>query len=406
MTGKRFAARRWPASTVPAWLAAAVLTFSALNGFAQAPPPSTAPAETTISFPCWIRITADQVNLRSRADRNSLAVARLDRDQVLQAVGSEYGWFRVLPPEGVFSFVSARYVDQISETEGIVSVSSGDLRVRVGSQITEVDPLQCEVQRLLARGAKVRIIGHRDEWLKIVPPEGVFFYVSAEHVTQVSAEEAAALAAATSRASSSEQLARPVEAPDLSGPWGQRLVLVEARIEAEARKDALQQSWTEPIAELRPIAEQRSEPAVARLGQRWIGRLEERIADQAALRAVRQVTGDGSRTQAQLDREMQQLQRTRERATSQPGFTARGQLRESFALRGGAGPFYRLLDPISGTVVAYLEFPITGGIEPREYMGLYVGVVGEKRSDPALGADVIQVSRLEALVTRPARTNP
>jgi hypothetical protein len=404
--------RRLAAVFIPGWLGVAALL--ATGAAAQDAGPSSRPASVSEPRPYWLRVSADQVNLRSRADRNSLPVARLDRGQVLQAVGSEYGWHRIFPPEGVFSFVSARYVDQLSETEGIVSVSSGGLRVRVGSELNEVDPLRTEVQALLPRGAKVHIIGRRDEWLKIVPPEGVFFYVADECVERISPETAASLQPTATRPARPESdiaATRPAEGPDLSGPWGQRLSLVEAAIEAEGRKDALQQSWTKPIAELRPIAEQHADPAVARLAQRWISRLEQRIADQAALRAVRKLESEAERNQAQLDREMEQIRRARERAASPSELVARGQLRESFALRGGISPPYRLVDPITHAVVAYLEFPLVTDLKPAEYLGLYVGVAGEKRTDESFGADVIKVSRIEALLPRspaiaPARTNP
>lgn len=411
--------RRLSAMFIPGWLGAAVLLATSVwaqeAGPTSAPAsvtqagPSTAPARVSEATPYWLRVAGNEVNLRSRADRNSLPVTRLDRDQVLQAVGTEYGWHRVLAPEGVFSFVSARFVDQISETEGIVSVTSGDLRVRVGSELNEVDPMQTEVQRLLPRGTKVRIVGHRDEWLKIVPPEGVFFFIADEHVERITPELAASLQATATRparAAGTVAATRPAEGPDMSGPWGQRLLLVEAAIEAEGRKDALRQSWTESIAELRPIAEQHADPAVARLAQRWIGRLEERIADQAALRAVRQLAGAGQRNQAQLEREMEHIRRTRDLAASQPGLVARGQLRESFALRAGVSPPYRLVDPVTHAVVAYLEFPLVTDLKPGEYLGLYVGVAGEKRADEAFGADVIKVSRIEVLVARPPETAP
>jgi hypothetical protein len=422
MQTHRRATRRRSGIFIPVWVGAAALL--ATGGLAQEAGPSSAPASisepeanrasagVTDSAPYWLRVAGDQVNLRSRADLNSLPVARLDRDQVVQAVGTEYGWHRVLPPEGVFSLVAARYVDQINENEGVVSVSTGDLRVRVGSQLVEVDPLRSEVQRLLPRGTKVRIIGRQDEWLKIAPPEGVCFYISDEYVERITPELAAELGANHApRAGTSVAASRPAEGPDLAGPWGQRLLLAEAAIEAESRKEALQQSWTGPLTELRPIAEQRADPAVARLAQRWISRLEERIADQAALRAVRQLAGETQRNEAQLEREMEQIRRTRERAASQPGIVARGQLRESFALRAGQSPPYRLVDPITRGVVAYLEFPLVSDVKPTEYLGLYVGVSGEKRADESFGADIIKVDRIEVLLSLPpasgpARTNP
>jgi hypothetical protein len=373
-----------------------------------------------------LRVTADGVNLRSRPDANSLSVARLERETVLRATGSEFGWHRVLPPEGVFSFVAARYVEQQQDGTGVVSVRSGTLRVRVGSLVFNVDPMQCEVQTRLPRGARVRIIGRQDDWLKIVPPEGVYMHVSERYVARISDDVAARLGADRSVASQPSRTPPAASAPgvagekprpaavepNLGGKWAQHLVLVEAAIEAEARKPVLEQSWTAAIASLRPVAAQREEPAVARLAGAWITRLEERIAGQVALRAARELARREVRNKAQTQRELERIQRARQQPTSRPAFEARGELLPSYVPDGErAARRYKLQDPLTGRVQAYLEFPQRAGMAPKSYVGKYVGVRGERVREASLGADVIRVSEITVLgrqlpATRPSREKP
>ena len=213
----------------------------------------TQPATRPQNEEYWLRVTAETLNLRSRPDTNSVPVIRLERDAVLRAVGSQFGWHKVVPPEGVFSYVSAAHVARQGETEGIVSVTSGALRVRVGSLIQDVDPAGADVQTVLERGTSVRILGAAGEWLKIAPPAGVYAYAADAYVTRVDDDVAARLMAQQGvasrpvQATASRAAARPVRpasvptttAPDLSGPWGQRLVLVEAAIETEADPGAI-----------------------------------------------------------------------------------------------------------------------------------------------------------------------
>ncbi|MBN2445546.1 MAG: hypothetical protein JXO22_02395, partial [Phycisphaerae bacterium] len=121
-------------------LAAACLTLVT----AQAQSPPVPPPSATADLPPrpsvgWLRITGDRVGLRVRPDSNSLLVARLDCDAVLQSVGEQFGWYAVLPPEGVFSLVSTEYVDRRGEHDGVVSLASGNLRVRAGSLVSDVD---------------------------------------------------------------------------------------------------------------------------------------------------------------------------------------------------------------------------------------------------------------------------
>ncbi|MCK4340184.1 MAG: SH3 domain-containing protein, partial [Phycisphaerae bacterium] len=295
------------------------------------------PASQPTAQAYWLRVTADRLNVRSQPDANSIVVTRVERDAILRALGSRFGWHRVLPPEGVFSYVSAAHVERQSETEGLVAVRSGTLRVRVGSLVRELDPLKSEVQTLLERGTPVRIVGAQGEWLKIVPPEGVYLYVSDKYVQQVSDEVAARLGAAitttpqpagiTSGEPSPQPIAvaatQPAEGPDLSGPWGRRLVQVETAITAQAARPALEQAWDEPLTHLRPIAAQRAEPLAARLAAAWIVQLEERGADQEALRAAEEVLQRTARERARHERELERIKRLRQRAASQPAFSAR-----------------------------------------------------------------------------------
>ena len=150
---------------------------------------TTQPADEATPF-YWLRVTADRVNLRSRADANSRIVARAVRDDVLKGVGQEYGWFRVIPPPDVYSIVSADYIETVGENRGIVRVVT-TLRVRVGSDIQPRDPLLSEVQVRLPSGAEVRILGHLDDrWLKIAPPKDVYVYVFGDYVERIDEAEA------------------------------------------------------------------------------------------------------------------------------------------------------------------------------------------------------------------------
>ena len=169
------------------WSGAIALTACAA-ALAQTAPLASAPSATTpaAAETIWLRVTADEVNLRSRPDANSVPVAQVERDTVLRGLGRDaYGWYRVAPPAGVFSYVAKEYVDRRGPIEGIVSVRSGTLRVRVGSLVRELDPLQSEVQVVLERGAAVRIVGEQGEWLRIAPPPGVCVYVSGEQVVMI-----------------------------------------------------------------------------------------------------------------------------------------------------------------------------------------------------------------------------
>lgn len=399
---------------------------TALAGGYQSQPssrPATAPAD---GEGYWLRVVADPVNIRSRPDANSLAVTRVPRETVLRALDSEFGWHRILPPEGTFSLVAAAYVDVRSETEGRVAVREGGLRVRVGSTLREVNPLDTEVQATLERDTPVQIVGRQGEWLKIAPPTGVYFYVSDQHVARVSADIAERLrgqtearkgeapAEPTGRETARQEPRSPAETqparaePDLSGPWGERLVLLEAAIQEEARRAPLEQRWEGLIGQLRPLAEQREDATVARLAEAWIRQLRDRIADIETLRATTEVARQGARERALRERELERIERVRNQPATQPDYTARGELlRSVVAVERGGRRLYKLQDPLTRRVEVYLEFDPQAGIDPEAYLGQYIAVRGTRRPDRELGADLVRVEALMSQspagpTTRPA----
>lgn len=381
----------------------------------MAPGPTMQSAPATQMAPRWVRINASDVLVRSRPDGNSTPVTQLQEDDVVRAVGLQFGWYEILPPTDVFSYVSAEYVDQLSGERGVVSVRSGTLRVRVGSNLRTLDPARADVQTRLERGTEVRILGKQGEWLKIAPPAGVHVFVAEHLAERISDERALALrarrsnsdealaaggssAAAGAGASAAGAAARIASSqparPPVRGVWSERLALAEAAIEAEAARPVLEQSWRLPLARLQPIALQQEEPEAARLAEAWIAKLREREAQQKALRAVEEVMAQSADERARLARELEQLKALEERRGGP--FAAVGQLLESYAV-SDTEIRYQLLDPLRGRVVAYLAVDEALREAAGELLRSYVGVRGARRAAPELGADRIDVREIIAL---------
>jgi len=407
------------------WLAvslACVLLSGPLRG--QIEPGSTQPATRPTTNGYWLRVTAETVNLRSRPDMNSIPLARIRQGTLLRAVGSEFGWHKVIPPEGTLCYVAAAYVERRSATEGIVAVASGTLRVRVGSLVQTVDPATSDVLTTLSPGARVTILGIEGSWLRIAPPPDVFAWIHDSAVTIVDAQTAARLLASgattrpvlpAARAADVPPASRPVvpttTSPDLSSPWGQRLLSVEAQIAAEAARPVLERAWEALIEQLRPIAAQQEDATAARLATAWVHDLEDRIAARDALRAAREVEQQSAPQRAQRERELQRLEQARQRTATRPTWDVCGILLPSLAVGGrDAQRTFKVQDPITWRVLAYLEFDPAAKLDPEPLVGRYVGISGARRTDPTLGADVIRVNEIVNLevspASRPARPTP
>lgn len=408
-------------------------------GGAESPLSSSQAATEDAAETYWLKVTGDRVNLRSRPDTNCVVVDRLDAGTVLQARGAEFGWHAVVPPEGTFCYVSGEFIDKRSDTEGVVSVRAGNLRVRVGSLVQTIDPNSADVLALLPRGTRVEVLGSSGDWVRIAPPADVMFYIFGEHAVRISAEEAEELrrlnadapaeatepeaadegtpeeAAANEQPTTTQPTAAAqadnepaAAAPTRPGvvvisrttPWGRRLAAVEEAIEQEQTRPPLDQNWETTLIRLMPIARQQDEPGVARVAAAWYEQLAERQLSQRRLRLARAIVARDKVEQMRLRIELERIEAARAQLRD-ARYAARGELLESTLPRADDAPAYKLRDPIGGAVVAYLRFVPGSGVTPRDRVGQYVGVRGEKEDNAALGAPVVTVQELETL-NRPA----
>ena len=183
-------------------------------------------------------------------------------------------------------------------------------------------------------------------------------------------------------------------------------MLAETAIAVEARKPLLEQSWADALARLRPIAAQREEPMVARLAQAWIAQLAQRLNEQETVRDAEEVLKRTARDQTQHERELERIGRVRG-AASRPAYAARGELLRSYALEAEDGKrWYKLLDPVTKRVEAYVEIEPQSGLDPEKLVGQYVGVRGRRRAEPLWGADVLRAEEIVVLERAEPATRP
>ncbi len=421
-----------------------------------APPPASAPVTitelpvtgslqpvttTTEQEPFWVRVTGDNVNVRSSADQNSIAVAQVNRGQTLRAVGETGGWLRVLPMPGTFSLVSAEFVTRADGNRGAVRVTEGTLRARVGSTLVEVDPLTSPPHAWLDDGTTVQILGEQGSWYKIVPPEGVFFYIANEFVERVAPDEAARLTAAepssaTERiglvpvapassepiadrgassglpstgtlppvAASQGETSRPAEPvvsgdaraeepkiPDLPDTlWGRRLRQTLEAVHSEGDRNVLEQQWEPLLPPLQSIAGQRDEPAVAEEARNTLERIEDLRRTQSEMRRARGLSDPYTGTPSKM---------------KLFEFDAVGVLRPSIRVPASeSGLRYELQDPFSRKALAIVEFPPNLGLSVPRLVGKYVGVRGQKFTITSPTATIIRVDNYTVLAPEQPET--
>ncbi|MFO0840275.1 MAG: SH3 domain-containing protein [Phycisphaerae bacterium] len=412
-----------PPSSMPSPAAPTPMVHTPAPQLASAPA-GVAPSEA----PYWVRITTDKVNIRTRPDTNSLPVARVDKGAMLRATGTEYGWHRVLAPQGVYCLVSAEFVQMQSESLGLIKTATGNLRVRAGSLLQPIDPLRTEVLTLIAPGTPVRVMGREGEWVKIAPPDGVHYYVFGEYVERVDSGTAERLSATSGQPVSATppklaiHTASPATAPATSAttrpssdiPGFQPLTPVSEPLVVTNPPTTRPSTWEAiPMSPVSPPPSEPALPPVAAPQPSATGEAPPAIAPPVAETSQPATTARPSPPAPEQQPPRQPwpphieppVREEREPVPSDPdrtGFDARGVLLPSFAVDvGDYGLRYKLQDPLTRKISAYVEFPRELNFDAHKAIGRYCGVRGDRYRVAGVGVDIIRVTQV-TVVSAPA----
>ncbi len=115
-----------------------------------------------------VRVTGDNVNLRSGPTNASEVVGQVSTGEILQATGSLGGWLQIMPPAKVDFWIYDEFV-----IKDKVAVSR--LQVRGGPGIN-YRPLG-----VLDKGDKVVSRGVKGDWRRIEPPKGCYLWISSDY---------------------------------------------------------------------------------------------------------------------------------------------------------------------------------------------------------------------------------
>jgi flagellin-like hook-associated protein FlgL len=425
-------------------LVAAVAAIPTLNRNASAQdaatPSPAAPEVENSKYQFVGQVNANAVFIRSGASENDYPTLKLDRGQRVTVVGMKFEWLKILPPEGSFCYVAKAYVDR--RGDGTVGRVNNTLNVRIGSALNE---MKTKVPMKLEPGVDVQILGERDEYYKIVPPEGVYFYVSKRFVDPVepvsrggtttpptvfadntpnpgngtttvppTTDGNAAGGQAGQPGPMISQLppagtnATPPAGTDVAPQTTERTApttgpAAEARA-LEGRFQALEQQYK--AAEQTPIEQQPIDQLLAgyqeltgtaglprsmqELAEFRIKSLKVRADAIAQSREVKRIQDEFAARQKAREAELVEL-RDRQKATEIKRYTAVGTLRQS-SLQMGGQVLYRLTDPETGRTVIYIRTnePAAGAM-----VGQFVGVTGDITDDTRANLKFISPKLLE-----------
>lgn len=174
--------------------------------------PQTRAQNNADSYPFKGVITGTDVNIRSGAGTTYYVVTKLNAGDIVTVHDNVFGWLKVTPPEGVYSYIAKQYVK--ADDSGKTGTLTGNrVSVRAPSKVGK----SYKVQLYLSTGDKVTILGEKDEYYKIVPPDDVRLFVKATLVKKATPEDLAK-AAAKNAAANAKDATDTTKTPDKPEP--------------------------------------------------------------------------------------------------------------------------------------------------------------------------------------------
>ena len=404
------------------------------------------------SFPFEGAVSANNVYVRSGPDINYYQTTRMMRDQKVQVVGEEFGWYKIVPPEGSYSVVSKDYVEKGEGNKGAIT---GDrVSIRAGSPLSD---RKTSVQMPAGKGMQVTILGEDGDWYKIVPPQGAYLWINAQYVKPVSgkpvvsekapvekepaktpaavtektetgpAESAEVgdeelpkeLAAVTTRPTSRPSVpgapkvteehrfviktttTRP--SPEAMGKFTTDLVTLDKQLLVELKKPVSQQKFDAMIAGFEAIAGQKDNKAAAEFAKNRLSWVKYLKAGQSGMTSLRTLKKEFA---AEMSKEVPVMKGDVEPNPAIYRYQGSGMLRPSLVFEGPLMPKrFRLFDPARGRTIAYVELAPNMEINVSQYVGRTVAVYGTSTFDAKLGFKVIQADAFKLLEEKNEITN-
>ena len=387
------------------------------------------PVNSTITsdFPYIGVIKADSVYVRSGPATPYYPVGKLSIGQeviVTQIRPGKRNWARVEPVAGSFAYISCEFVEILetvssesadseqidSDSEALESgneiepantqegrvdllgkelltgiVTGDNVRIRAGS--IDIAPNNANRVLMLAKkGQEIKVIGKRDDFYKIVPPRGSYFWVAADYIER--SDKSTSDYVNTVRNKTRDQIAKVASSEDLKTQYVQLKDVLD-KYEAVQKMPLMDRDY----ASLRSVVEQLGKETDSEAVKSTAEMLLKSIlkGESAQKQLLASITQDKQIAEAMLkiDQAVDKALQENVPANDAPDIiVAKGKLAESAVFTTGVTKRYLLLNG-SGMISYYVS---GDGLE--KYVGMQVSVSGPSSFDPSTQTRFIEASRV------------
>lgn len=382
--------------------------------------------------------------IRAGAGRSFYVVGQLAQGTQVTVEEVVFGWYKIRPPQGTFSYISRAFVDAYGDGRS-GTINTNRAAVRTASINGPGESYRRQID--LLKGDTVQIVAEEGSFYKIIPPDGAYVFLppgtigntasnpdtssttavqfpSSQQPT-LSAETAApspsndqpipsrqttfdeapaaksdsnppasrepSVTPAAARSGDGAQENTPLPPQDKAQPVSKALIAVEKQFEEAHGLPLEDQPLNELLKTYQAVGRLPNlEPTDRHIVKVRLAELRHRarVAD-----ALRQIAT--ARENIQTDVIQEVLNDERLAPPKQP-YDARGLLHASGVYNGNVLPqLFRVVEPASHRIISYVR--LKPGVDPSTYVGKYVGIAGQKVFDSRLKLKLIEANHLEII---------
>ncbi len=371
-------------------------------------------------FPYKARINGQGVYVRSGPAIQYYFTTQLNQPQVVTVVGNVYSWYKIVPPQGSFSWITKEEVMIDTETPGFGIVTGDNVRVWAGKPgLAPEDSTSLQVK--LNKGDKVKLLGEESgDYYKIAPPEGAFLWIKGDYLDPMaSAKAKPALGQAKPDTNAPADANTPAE-PNKPAQTEPNQVSVVTRepekpaksdyevqktkqvydlikeIEQERQKPLNQQSYDQYKEQLTQIAEDEKAGTAAKYAKYQLERIKGYELAMQAEKELNLSDAELEKLRKKIDQWRQaQIKKLKQESDD---YLATGILKKSLVFSDSSGSQRYMIVGQDGKIKCYAVAVGDAAYKDiSNLLGKNVGLRGEVEPDPASGISLIKFDEIEVV---------
>lgn len=144
-------------------------------------------AFATETFPYAGVVQTETVEVRAGGGNSFYVVGMLKQGELVEVHGHFYGWVKIKPPEGVFSYVKRAFVNR--HGDGNVGTISDEKAMVWAAQVKGPPGASFRQQRFLTEGERVAIIEQKGDYYRILPPSDTYVFLPPDSIVLATEEK-------------------------------------------------------------------------------------------------------------------------------------------------------------------------------------------------------------------------